>query len=89
MPDIKVSVDIGGQSVILPAGVHVTICYEGSEFTAINPARQIAYRNLKVKELPHGICLYSTEFSIPSAIAHITSLQSMFSSNDKERTKIC
>ena len=84
----KVSVEIGGQAFVLSPGVHVTICYEGSDFATINPARRIAYRNLHAKDLPHGIRLYSTEFSIPSAIAHITPLQTMLSSNNKDEQKL-
>jgi hypothetical protein len=86
--DKKVVIEVNGQPVILPAGMHATVCYEGSEFSAVNPARQIAYRNLKTITLPNGICMYSTEFSIPSAIAHITCLQSMLSSKNKDEQKL-
>jgi len=84
----KVSLEIGQQSFALFPSVQATLCYQICDFASINPAKRIAYRNLKAKDLSSGMRLYSAEFSIPSAIEHIGTLRNMFSSNNKEDQKI-
>ncbi len=84
----KVSVEIGQQCLSLFPGVQATICYQVCDFETVNPAKRIAYRNLQGKDLPAGIRVYSAEFSIPSAIEHISPLRSILSSNNKDDQKL-
>ncbi len=84
----KVNIEIGQKSFALAPGMQATICYQVCEFGNINPAKRIAYRNLRERDLPAGIRLYSAEFSIPSAMSHIRPLQILLASNSKEDIKL-
>lgn len=73
------------ESIIrLSPGKQITLCQDAPEFEKVNPARRIAYRSLKKSTWQSRLTVYSTEFSVPSAILHIKPLQTILLSQDKK-----
>ncbi len=87
----NVCIKIGTEILTLSPGKQITLSNqtkEELEFEKITPARRIAYRKLQQSSLQSGTKVYSSEFSIPSAMLHIKPLQMMLLSDNKDDRKI-
>lgn len=87
----RVSVKIGSEILTLSPGKQVTLSNQTKQelaFEKITPGRRIAYRKLQQRDLESGTKVYSSEFSIPSAMLHIRPLQRMLLSDNKDDRKI-
>ncbi len=84
----KVSIKVDNELLTLSPGKHMVLSKQVDEFEKVNPAHRIAYRRLEHKTLPDGIHVYTTEFSISSAVLHIKPLQNILLSDDKEDRKL-
>jgi hypothetical protein len=84
-----VSVSAGGKEFKLFPGTNVVICPSGvNSFEQINPARLISYRNIVSHNLGENTQVFSSEFSVPSAIQAILPLKQLLSSNQSNARRI-
>jgi hypothetical protein len=84
----KVTITVGNESLPLAPGKNLILSKEADEFEKINPAHRIAYRKLETKKLKSGFYVYTTEFSISSAVLHVKPLQNILLSSDPADRKI-
>ncbi len=75
----------GVKSISLNPGRHVSLVRinRAIDFAYVNQIRTIAYRDIKA-QFGDGTAIYTSDFSIPSAINSIKQLKAMFKSNDNK-----
>ncbi|MDZ4837091.1 MAG: hypothetical protein SGJ27_25180 [Candidatus Melainabacteria bacterium] len=85
----SVSVSISGQQFCLAPGQHLTLANSrSSEFGTVNPIEQISHRTLRTSRANNGVSIFTSEFSIPSAMDSVSSLKSITSSSHPQIKKI-
>ena len=74
---------------VLSAGKHITLTDVGARgFEQINPVESIAYRNINQQSLANGHMVFTSEFSIPSAINSINVLKELCKSKNQESMRL-
>lgn len=84
----SVAIYTGERTLTLSPGQHAVITERGSgDFARVNPLEAIAYRRISQIEIGNGLKAFTTEFSIPSALAAVSSLKTMVQSNEPAALK--
>jgi len=87
--DNAVRITTGGHAITLRPGQHATISKDATaDFSNINPAQLFAYRRLNRIALADNKTAYSSEFSLPQAIAVVPALRKLVTSNKAEHRKL-
>lgn len=85
----SVSVEIQGQRYCLAPGQHLTIASsKTSDFAAVNALEAISHRSLKSQTIEHGMSIFTSEFSVSTAIDSVSSLKNITSSSNPQIKRI-
>ncbi len=78
-----------GQNYSLAPGQHLTVSTaSGEDFASINPVEAIAHRSLTSKTFSAGFSIFTSEFSIPTALNSVSSLKTITSSTHPQTKKL-
>jgi hypothetical protein len=85
----SVEVEVGGRSIPLSPGRHVTVTHNKiGQFNEINAVEAMMHRHVGSHELGNGHKAFTTEFSLPGAIEVLKPLKAMIKSNNTEAQKV-
>jgi|GEM_PF-5813453 len=84
-----VRINSSGSTITLRPGQHTTICKDlTNDFSEINPAQLFGYRRMNHVTLADNLRAFSSEFSLPQAIAVVPTLRKLVISNKAEHRKL-
>jgi hypothetical protein len=76
-----VTVTVGNKVLTLAPGRHATITSQlAREFESVNPAESFGYRNLTSTKLNNELQVFSSEFSLSTAINKVKAVRDLISS---------
>lgn len=85
----SVEVEVGGRSIPLSPGRHVTVTHNKvAQFADINAVETMMHRHVGSHELGNGHKAFTTEFSLPAAIEVLKPLKAMLKSNNADAQKV-
>jgi hypothetical protein len=84
-----VTVQVNGNVFSLKAGKHLLITDKLNQtFAQINPVVGIGHRNFMIDNIASGLRVYTSDFSIPTAIETISPLNELMSSSNPQAVRI-
>ena len=85
----SVEVEVGGRSIPLSPGRHVTVAHKKfNQFAEVNAIEAMMHRNVGSHELGNNRKAFTTEFSLPGAIEVLKPLKAMVNSKHPEAQKV-
>jgi hypothetical protein len=85
----SVSISAGMRKIAIAPGRQATMCQVSStNFESVNQAESLTYRNLSSVRVDGGERLYTSEFSLSTAISKFTVLRNLAKSGDRESRQI-
>ena len=85
----SVQIDTGTSKMALAPGSHCLITEaKAVEFSLINPAQAIGYRNMRSKNLDNGRTAFLSEFNVSDAMFSVTPLNQLLRSANPHAKKI-
>lgn len=85
----SVEVEVGGRSIPLAPGRHVTVTNDKcAQFAEINAIEAMMHRNVGHHDMGNGRRAFTTEFSLPGAIQVLKPLKAMMSSKHPQAQKV-
>lgn len=85
----SVEVEVGGRSIPLAPGRHVTVTSDKcAQFAEVNAIEAMMHRNVGHHDMGNGRKAFTTEFSLPGAIQVLKPLKALISSKHPEAQKV-
>ncbi len=84
-----VTVTAGANTITLTPGRQAVLTrLKADQFHLVNPAEVMQYRSVNRQQLGNGIQLFTSEFSIPAALAAIKPAKQMLASSDRNTKRL-